>query len=121
MGYNTTILIINDALDTLEDNPKEFVKNMTQAIHAGRTQSIPVGNHCNPVQVMKTEHADVPRLYFSQANLITEFNSYEFEHIYFNYPQELWKRLEIAKNLLKEYEKKLKEMYPKEKKKSKKA
>jgi hypothetical protein len=121
MGYNTTILVLNDALDVLEDNPKEFVEGMVSAIQEGRTRSIPVGNHCNPVQVMHTAHADVPRLYFSQANFMTELNSYELEHTYFNYPEELWKRLERAKYLLKEYEKKLKEKYPKEKKKSKKA
>lgn len=81
MGYNTAILILNDGLDQLEKHPEQFVKNLSRQINKGTEDSISVGNHCNPVQVMKTEHADIFRLYASQCNSMVELSQFNNELI----------------------------------------
>lgn len=76
MGYNTTILILNDGLDQLRKNPVEFTEKVWNAIASGRETTVGVGNHCNVVTVMPTQHADLPRLYFTHGNSITELSPY---------------------------------------------
>lgn len=73
MGYNTTVLILNDALDQIRKNPEQFTEGIYQQILTGEEGGVSVGNHCNPVHVMKTQHADVPRLYWTGMNSIMEF------------------------------------------------
>ncbi len=64
MGYNTTVVILNDALDQLEKDP-DFGKKLAAAIRHlavvphGQTITVPVGNHGNPVEVIETHHADL--------------------------------------------------------------
>lgn len=73
MGYNTTILILNDGLDQIRQNPEEFTEKLYNAIgHHNGDQTFGVGNHMNCVTVMKTEHADVFRLYATEGNSIVE-------------------------------------------------
>lgn len=74
MGYNTTVLILNDALDTLRDNAEEFVDGIIKKMHDGG--DISVGNHANPAHVMQTAHADVFRLYCTIGNSIVELSPY---------------------------------------------
>ena len=65
MGYNTTVLILNDALDTIENDP-EFGKKLVAAIlqcgGRGGPINVPVGNHANPVSVIESHHADQMRV-----------------------------------------------------------
>ena len=65
MGFNTTVLVLNDALTEIENDP-EFGKKLvagirklgsTGGIHPGPV-NVPVGNHANPVTVIETHHAD---------------------------------------------------------------
>jgi len=56
MGFNTTVLILNDALDELKKHPEEFVKKLTLMAQSGEVGSFSVGNHANPVQVVSVEH-----------------------------------------------------------------
>lgn len=70
MGYNTTVFILNDRLDELEKDPKQFVEELVQAIHSSKRQEI-VGQ----TTVMPTCHADYPRLYITQHNSILELDS----------------------------------------------
>lgn len=70
MGYNTTIFILNDHLGDIERNKERFVTELAQAIHSmGRITEI-----MGQTTVMKTEHADVHRLYFTYGNAIVELD-----------------------------------------------
>lgn len=74
MGYNTTITILNDALAEIKADPEGFVRNLTEAIARGQEVEIRAGNHVNAARVMRTAHADVDRLYYSQGNLTTDLS-----------------------------------------------
>lgn len=62
MGYNSTIIIINDALPEIEGDP-EFGKALADAVRqmaATRCERVDVraGNHYNAAAVIETHHAD---------------------------------------------------------------
>lgn len=61
MGYNTTVLVMNDALTQIEEDP-EFGKNLAKAIYSiyddRASRDIPAGNHCNAATVIESHHAD---------------------------------------------------------------
>lgn len=65
MGYNTTVVILNDALHFIEDDP-DFGKRLADAVKRV-TKGKPVyvsahaksgGIHCNAATVIETHHAD---------------------------------------------------------------
>ena len=76
MGYNTTFLILNDSLGQLRKYPEEAIEGIHTLIAQGREGDVGVGNHANPIYVMATQHADVPRLYFTHGNMILELSKY---------------------------------------------
>jgi len=63
MGYNTTVVVLNDALQQIEED-KDFGKNLVAAIKqlriggGGDPITVGAGNHANPVVVIETHHAD---------------------------------------------------------------
>ena len=60
MGYNTTVVILNDALDQIRKDPK-FGENLSRAcseVMRGKGVDVPAGNHCNAARVIETHHAD---------------------------------------------------------------
>jgi len=62
MGYNTTVVVHNDALNAIE-NDKDFGKNLARAIiHLDITRDriidVPAGNYCNAVEIIESHHAD---------------------------------------------------------------
>lgn len=62
MGYNTTVIVLNDALDQIAKDP-EFGKKLADAITrvtGPRSEPVDVsaGNHCNAATVIETHHAD---------------------------------------------------------------
>ena len=61
MGYNSTIVICNDGLDQIAKDA-EVGKHISEAISSlvGKKEGISVGlgNHCNPIYVVETHHAD---------------------------------------------------------------
>lgn len=72
MGFNTTILILNDRLGDIERNPQQFVKDLTAAISSGADS---VRHYVlGQTEVMPTAHAGVFRLYGTQANRIMELS-----------------------------------------------
>jgi hypothetical protein len=73
MGYNTTVLIMNDGIEDIRKNPEEFVKNLLERIAKGEGD-IKCGKSGNVAYVMKTRDADEARLYFSQGNWIFELS-----------------------------------------------
>lgn len=61
MGWNTTVVVLNDALDQIEKDPL-FGKKLAQAIrdlHDPKGwRDVSAGNHCNAAEVIETHHAD---------------------------------------------------------------
>ncbi len=61
MGYNTTVLVINDALGEIENDP-QFGKKLVAAILMKNTSKDPIdvsaGSHVNAATVVETHHAD---------------------------------------------------------------
>jgi hypothetical protein len=72
MGYNTTVLILNDALGDIENDPEGFVKNLRYRILSGESGDVKAGCHGRAAYVMRTEHADYPRVYVTHGNGIWE-------------------------------------------------
>lgn len=62
MGYNTTLVVLNDGLGAIASDPKfgEKIKNAVSylSIYPAKRMDIPAGNHCNPAAVIETHHAD---------------------------------------------------------------
>lgn len=64
MGYNTTVVVMVDALDQIEADPK-FGKNLVAAIMStvnekpgDRLADVRAGNHINAATVIESHHAD---------------------------------------------------------------
>jgi len=71
MGYNTTVVVLNDGLGDIERDP-EFGKKLARAISAVNTErylaeqagrdfygvDVSAGNHCNAATVVETHHAE---------------------------------------------------------------
>jgi hypothetical protein len=81
MGYNTAVLVMNDALNAIKDDP-EFGKNLYKAsleFNLGKQVDVPAysydsngvrqrGVHCNAATVVSSEHADVPQVIVVKHN-----------------------------------------------------
>ena len=65
MGYNTTVVVMNDALSYIKDDP-EFGARLADAVSRavmGKPVDVPAhsrsgGIHCNAATVIETHHAD---------------------------------------------------------------
>ena len=62
MGFNTTVIVRNDALGNIEEDP-EFGKNLARAImhlsvSQGRSVDVSSKGHCNAASAIETHHAD---------------------------------------------------------------
>lgn len=61
MGYNTTVVVLNDALSYIRDDA-EFGKKLHDAVVSvsrGKPVDVTAGNHCNAATVIETHHADM--------------------------------------------------------------
>jgi hypothetical protein len=63
MGFQTTIIIRNDAIGDIQRNPAQFVDGLLHAINevsAGDTKGwdVPCGNHANVARVIEVHHSD---------------------------------------------------------------
>lgn len=114
MGYMTTITILNDGFDQIKQNPERFVENIQLGMNGINTwrkrerkiNTYSVGNHCNPMEVAQSHHADEARLYLVYQNMMTTFGwANDLEDI------KLRKRLlEEVKFIIEEEERKIKEL-----------
>lgn len=75
MGYNTTVVVYNDALDSIESDP-QFGRKLSEAVskfhtcrHDDRPVDIPSGCHANAAIVVETHHADTTALVTVGGNL----------------------------------------------------
>jgi hypothetical protein len=74
VGFNTTVLILNDGLDHIKKHPEEFYQGLIEKMYDGG--DVGLGGFVNPVTVMPTQHADIFRLYCTHANSILELSPY---------------------------------------------
>lgn len=75
MGYNSGLIILNDALHVIKDNPLEFTEQVVRAIQlsGGRLQTgtrvdIFVGGHGNAASLFHMAHADEHQVYVVGGN-----------------------------------------------------
>ena len=73
MGFNSTVVIINDALDQIS-NDANFGKKLADAVRSMNGYGdlridIPAGNHCNAAHVVETHHADTTAVVTVGGNL----------------------------------------------------
>lgn len=61
MGFNTTVVVLNDAVDSIR-NDKDFGRKLADAITHRAVTSKPIdvsaGNHVNAALVVESHHAD---------------------------------------------------------------
>ena len=63
MGFNTTVVVLNDALHYIKEDP-EFGKNLSDAVlsmqlpREHQRADVPAGNHGNAATVIEKHHAD---------------------------------------------------------------
>lgn len=75
MGYNSVIVILNDGLHDIEQNPLQFTKGVVDAIRSSgiylrenHRVDIPVGGHGNAASLVHMAHADYHRAYLVGGN-----------------------------------------------------
>lgn len=74
MGFNTTVFVLNDQLDIIRNDPEQFVTDIVHGLSNGNDFAL------GQSTVMRSEHADIPRLYFTQFNTITDLSGYNVTH-----------------------------------------
>lgn len=65
MGYNTTLVVLNDALHQIKEDKEFGAKVYSAALRVSgnlRPIDISAGMHCNAATVIETHHADTIKL-----------------------------------------------------------
>ena len=82
MGFNTSLLVMNDGLDQLAKDPLAGAKiaNLVSemSFRPERVQYTGIGNHANLVQGIACTHADDTQLLAVGQNLGRHVNGYRF-------------------------------------------
>ena len=121
MGYMTVISFLNDAEDQVKKNPERLAEIVSQAMmginseeHLGGRkkliQNYGIGNHCNPINSLKPQHADVPLLCLAYQNMLLPIG---YNNKNYNDQVDVRIRkesLQIIKRLIKEEEKIIKQL-----------
>lgn len=114
MGYMTVVSVLNDGWPFIEKHPDQFVRNIFDGMTgSGKSleklkmvNSYPVGNHCNPMQVAKSFHADCPQIFYVGQNsmtMLTDWTAKNKDDI-----EAQLKQIKSAKSMLNHQEKELK-------------
>ncbi len=103
MGWNTTVLILNDCFSEIERNPEQFVKELKMAINSMQERRI-----LGQTIVTQTHHADDIMVYAVGRNSITNISV-----IPKKYDEYLEQTCKTAKVYLNAVMKKLLELRPK--------
>lgn len=84
MGFNTTVVVMNDALGTIKDDPefgKELASAISKAACFGKHQDVPAETqtagggrsvYSNAATVVASDHADVRRLLLTGENTMED-------------------------------------------------
>lgn len=66
MGFNTSVVILNDALHVIKEHGQEFSEQLVNTILRQNINKVPTDvpchNHCNVAQVILSQHADNTQL-----------------------------------------------------------
>lgn len=93
MGFNTSVIVLNDALHEIEED-KEFGKKLAEAVRmsGGRfgRQDIRSGSHANAATVIESHHADHLKILAFGGNTAQEIG---FGGNYRATPEEILKTL----------------------------
>jgi hypothetical protein len=85
MGFNTTIIVMNDALHHIEDD-KDFGRKLAAAIksigYKLTPQDVPSGGHCNAATIIETHHADFKVMVEVGHNYAEVVTEEELKHRY---------------------------------------
>lgn len=76
VGYNTTIMLLNDALGDIERDGEDFARQLVNTVHRSvrgdkEEFTLYAGGH-SVGYLMPTAHADVQRVYTSHGNWLWE-------------------------------------------------
>lgn len=93
MGYNTALMVRNDALAQIEGDP-DFGKKLVAAIRerqvAGRPVEVPASGHANAAQVIETYHADQTAVVTIGGNHgVVQFVAHGWRHTEDSFKREL--------------------------------
>jgi hypothetical protein len=102
MGYNTTVLVLNDALGEIARDP-EFGKKLAEAIGSagdGDSKNIAAGSFANAAMVVESHHSSETSLVALGGNHATVIG-YSFQHTHHRKPEVM---IKILKEALERYE-----------------
>jgi hypothetical protein len=102
MGFNTTVIVLNDALDQISKDDKfgEKIADAVGMLHVSREQiDIVFGNYGNAATVVETHHADGNAVVVVGGNMANVIDTVYIGH---NHHQEEG-QLEILKALAKKF------------------
>jgi hypothetical protein len=115
MGYNTVVLVLNDASSAIENNAQDFASGVVRAMSNFKETTVSLGNHGNPVTVMPTFHANSTKFFCAGGNSIYEITNFNDDFLNkLKHSQYLRKSvkedLKTLKERVKDLEKLMKEM-----------
>lgn len=60
MGWNTTAVIMNDALGDIrgDEHLGKRLADSVRQLHRGKPVDVPAGSHCNAITLIEQHHAD---------------------------------------------------------------
>jgi len=83
MGYNTSVIVMNDALHDIASDP-DFGKNLSDAVlmvNKGKPVNIRALSHFNAATVIETHHADLTSVVTFGGNLgLHQFTNWGWHH-----------------------------------------
>ena len=79
MGYLTEVVVMNDALDEFQRDPKLFAETIFEGINMANREnkqvSMPFGSYCNYISVEPSRHADHEVLLLHAGNMVIAMGS----------------------------------------------
>jgi len=108
MGFQTVIVINNDALGAFEKDPKGFGQAILDGINQanyGMVQiSVPFDSYSNYIHVEPSRHADDDTVYVSTGNCLSVVGTYrnDFRRWTKNNPEFAAKLIKVAERIIKD-------------------
>ena len=115
MGFLTTLMIRNDTMEAIRQDPEGFSKKLLEVIDEAYASQEPIDlsfkNYCNMATVHPSSHADVSQLYLHTGNGLINICPYsnDFKHMLSKNTNFLKRSIQIAQNLITEAKKQIKE------------
>lgn len=108
MGFQTVVVISNDALGAFEKDPKAFgqaiLDGIARANYDMMQVSVPFGSYANYLHVEPSRHADHETVYVSTGNCLSVVGAYERDYIRWtkSSPQFADKLVRVAERIVKD-------------------